>query len=153
MPAKKPQNTQILRKKQTVKCIFNNRGYWKSKEDCENSHSDEICEDEECSEDDCDRRHPYECKYGIRCKHNKKKECMYLHDSIATDSLKIEGLKKQFDDRLCKLENSLLKMKTDLEESNSLVEILMEKMLILKNNLILNNLVIFRMSLRLKMLR
>ena len=127
MPAKKPQNKQILRKKQTVKCIFNNRGYWKSKEDCENSHSDEICEDEECSEDDCDRRHPYECKYGIRCKHNKKKECMYLHDSIATDSLKIEGLKKQFDDRLCKLENSLLKMKTDLEESNSLVEILMEK--------------------------
>ena len=126
MPPKKVKSKQTLRKKPSEKCHFNNRGYCKSKE-CELKHSDDLCEDEECTEDKCEKRHPYECKFGTRCKFKKKDECMYLHDTHASGDLKIEAFKKQFNDKVGKLEISFLKIQSDLEESNSLIEVLMKK--------------------------
>ena len=52
---------------------------------------------------------------------------MYLHDTHASGDLKIEAFKKQFNDKLGKLEIYFLKIQMDLEESNSLIEILMKK--------------------------
>ena len=90
-------------------------------------HSDDLCEDEECTEENCEKRHPYDCKFGTRCKFKKKDECMYLPDTHVSGDSKIEVFKKQFDDKLGKLEISFLKIQNDLEESNSLVEDLMKK--------------------------
>ena len=86
--------------KQT-KCPFNNRGYCQKKEACENKHSDEVCNDFECEEVQCDKRHPNPCKFGPRCKFNKKSQCMYLHVTLAPDDNQIKALNK----RLKELEN------------------------------------------------
>ena len=36
-----------------------------------------------CFEDNCENRHPYPCKFGSRCKFNKKKICLYSRDNPA----------------------------------------------------------------------
>ena len=74
MPPKKTQNKEPGKK--TTKCNFNNRGYCKLKEQCEKEHSDENCENFDCNEEDCSKRHLNPCKFGPRCKFNKKNECM-----------------------------------------------------------------------------
>ena len=119
MPPKKSQVKDSSKKKSAEKCHFNNRGYCKSKEECDKKHSDDICEDLECIEDNCEKRHPYECNFGIRCKYNKKNECMYMHGTLASDDLKVEALKKQFNNQLWKLEHALGKMQKYLDEKNS----------------------------------
>ena len=127
MPPKKSQIKQISKKKPAEKCHFNNRGYCKSKEDCDKKHSDDICEDLECPEEECEKRHPYECTFGIRCKFNKRRECMYLHDALTSDDTKIAAIKKEFANKLVKLESSFVKIQKDLDSKNSLIELLMEK--------------------------
>ena len=86
-----------------------------------NKHSDDVCNTLECDEENCEKRHPYECKFDIRCKYNKKNECMYLHVTLATDDDKIETLKSQFDKKLAKLELNVKKMEKDLIEKNQLI--------------------------------
>ena len=122
MPPKKSQN-----KNSSSKCNFNNRGYCKSKNDCKDKHSDDICNNLECNEENCEKRHPYECKFGIRCKYNKKNECMYLHVTLASDDNKLEALKAQFDKKLGNLELNVKKMEKELFEKNQLIITLKEK--------------------------
>ena len=102
MPPKKPPGKDKIKKKPDDKCHHNNRGYCKAKQDCDKKHSDNICKDPECIEDNCAKRHPYECTYGIRCKFNKTKECMYMHDTPASDDFQIGALKEQFNNKLDK---------------------------------------------------
>ena len=96
MPPKKSQ-TKPSKTRTSEKCHHHNRGYCKSKDECENKHSEDICEDIECSEEQCEKRHPYECKFGIRCRFRKNSECMYLHVTPASDDGKFQALKKQFE--------------------------------------------------------
>ena len=72
MPPRKPQIKGTKKKKSESKCKYNNRGYCKLKEACENIHNDKIC----------------------------LKECFfYLHVTIASSDENIETLKKNFNSK------------------------------------------------------
>jgi hypothetical protein len=105
MPPKKPQAKGTKKKKSETKCKYNNRGYCKLKEACENIHSDKVCDNLDCSEDEFEDRHPNPCKFGPRCQVNKRKECLYLHAALASNDENIEALKTNFSSKLNKLEN------------------------------------------------
>ena len=104
MPPKKSL-TKFSKSRASEKCHHHNRGYCKSKDECEKKHSEDICENIKCSEEKCDKRHPYECKFGIRCKFEKKNECMYLHSTLASDDGRFKSLQKQYEKKTCKFRN------------------------------------------------
>ena len=123
------------KKKTSRPCQFNNRGYCKKKEECEQKHSDEVCDDLNCDEENCEKRHPNPCKFGPRCQFNKKNECMYLHVTFASDDGKMEALSQKFSSQIDKLKNSLLKMQKDFEENDSGIKILQKKYETLENQI------------------
>ena len=96
MPPKSVKNSKI--------CKFYNRGYCKHKEECKEIHSDKVCDDANCNEDQCKKRHPNPCKFGFRCKFNKKKECLFSHVSQSNDD-QLKDVIKRFDKKFEKLEN------------------------------------------------
>ena len=102
MPPKTSQNKE---KKTPDKCPFNNRGFCKQKKDCNNKHSDNVCDDFDCDEVNCDERHPNPCKFGPRCKFYKKNECMYLHVTLASNDEQFKALNQQIDEKLRYIEN------------------------------------------------
>ena len=114
MPPKTSKNNQVVKKKTPKICPYNNRGYCKAKEECENVHSDKVCEDQDCPENNCDKRHPNPCKYGLRCTFNKKRECMYLHVTTAMHDGKIEVIDRKFEHKFETLENYVKKIETDI---------------------------------------
>ena len=61
------------------------------------------------------------------CRYNKKKECLYSHVTLASDDNKLEALKKVFNKRVSKLEDSLVNIKNELIGKNSIVNDLKEK--------------------------
>ena len=128
------------KKKISDKCKFNNRGYCKKKEECENKHSDEVCEDLNCDEVNCNKRHPNPCKFGPRCQFDRKNECMYLHVTFASDDGKINALSQKFTSQIEKLENNLLKMEKDLELKNSEIKNVQKKYLALEKEISENQL-------------
>ena len=119
-----PKKDQLRIK--TIKCPYNNRGYCKFGDECTNKHVDKVCNDRDCIEEVCDKRHPNPCKFGLRCKHNRKKLCSYSHVTFASDDGKIVALEKKFD----VLENQLkdIKKKDGMgNEFNMVLEKSMEK--------------------------
>ena len=42
-------------------------------------------------------RHPNPCNFGPRCKFNKRKECLYMHDTSVSSDGTIDALKDKFD--------------------------------------------------------
>ena len=127
MPLKKSPKKEEVKKKTSEKCKFHNRGYCNLKEECENIHSDKVCDDLDCSEINCNKRHPNPCKFGPRCKFNKKNECMYLHVTLAFDDEKCEALKLNFNKHFEKQDNCMMQMLSDLEQKNSEIKLLNEK--------------------------
>ena len=125
MPPKKPQNKV---QKTSKRCNFNNRGYCKSEKECSNKHSDVVCDTLECEEETCDKRHPYECKYGRYCRFNKKKECLYSHVTLANEDHKLDALNKDIKNKVCKLENSIVNMQKELIGRDSIINDLKMKM-------------------------
>ena len=101
MPPKKPQNKV---QKTSKRCNFNNRGYCKSEKECSNKHSDVVCDTLACEEETCNKRHPYQCKYGRYCRFNKKKECLYSHVTLASEDDKLDALNKDYNNKVSKLE-------------------------------------------------
>ena len=81
-----------------------------------------ICEDIDCIEEKCEKRHPYECKFGIRCRFRKNNECMYLHATLASDDGKFQALKKQFETKLASLENNIAKMEKIQAEKDAAIK-------------------------------
>ena len=61
------------------------------------------------------------------CKFNKKKECKYIHNTLVSDDVKIDALKKEFTNKLVDLETSFVGMQKDLDNKNSLIKLVMEK--------------------------
>ena len=116
MPPRKPQSKD---NKTLKKCNFNNRGYCKNKNECSKDHSEVVCDDQKCDELKCIKRHPYQCKYGMYCKFNKKNECHYSHVTLASDDGKIEALNKAFNNKVNSLEKSLVSLQNELAEKTS----------------------------------
>ena len=121
MPPKKSQ-TKPSKTRASEKCHHHNRGYCKSKDECENKHSEDICEDIDCIEEKCEKRHPYECKFGIRCRFRKNNECMYLHATLVSDDGKFQALKKQLENKLTSLENNIAKMEKIQAEKDAAIK-------------------------------
>ena len=61
-------------------CLYNKFGFCKHGDKCRKEHVQEICENNECNQSECRRRHPKECKYFKlykRCKFNEF--CAFSH--------------------------------------------------------------------------
>ena len=95
----------------------------KLQEECENKHVEEVCEDLNCDEKECNMRHPNPCNFGPRCKFNRRKECMYMHDISVPSDVKVEALNKKFD----KLEKHVNKLEADLESKDEEIQNLKDK--------------------------
>ena len=104
MGPKKEQRSDKPRIKNT-KCPYYDRGYCKHGYECFNKHPRKVCEDQNCSGESCDKRHPNPCKFGIRCKHSRNKVCLYLHVTLASDDSKINALANKFNQKFEVLEN------------------------------------------------
>ena len=128
MPPKKSQIKETKTQKSLQKCNFNNRGYCKSKKECINKHSDVVCDNSECDEENCSKRHPYQCKYGTYCRFNKKKECLYSHVTLASDDGELEALNKVCKNRVRELEDSIASLQNELIGKNSIINVLDKKM-------------------------
>ena len=113
MGHKKNQNNVKPRIK-TEKCQYYDSGYCKYGDKCNKIHPDKVCNDENCIGENCDKRHPNPCKFGVRCKHNKKKKCSYSHVTFASDDEKINDLEKKFE----YLENKVREIENVLTERN-----------------------------------
>ena len=68
----------------------------------------------DCDEDGCKKRHPNPCKFGPRCQFNKRKECLYMHVTLASDDGKIQTLSQSFNKQIEKLNNNMIKMQNEI---------------------------------------
>ena len=118
MPPKKSKAKESKTENSSQKCNFNNRGYCKSKENCTKKQGDIVCDDFECDEEKCTKRHPYDCKYGIRCKFNRRKECAFSHVTLMTDDSKSEAHNKHHNDEVSKLKKDFSNMQKELAEKD-----------------------------------
>ena len=107
MPPKNGKIQESRKKKTPILCKFFNRGYCKHKEECSEKHNNEVCDDNECSEIECDKRHPNPCKFGFRCKFNKLNKCLFSHVTHASDDAKIKQFENRFNSVGTKIEHKL----------------------------------------------
>ena len=77
------ENTSF--RKNLSKCLFNDCGFCKYKENCSKQHFLEKCREENCDKQ-CTKRHPKPCKNGQSCSFNRKQICAYDHEVIENDS-------------------------------------------------------------------
>ena len=109
-------------KKDAKTCKIYNRGFCFYKESCKNKHPDKVCEDPNCSEDKCDKRHPNPCKFSYRCTYNKQNICLYSHTNTSPDNTKNNDKFKKINKKLETLENILEAMKTALDQKDLVIE-------------------------------
>ena len=121
MGPKKKQETDKTRIK-NLKCPYYDRGFCKFGVECFNKHPDKVCESQNCSGEECDKRHPNPCKFGTRCKYNRTKVCSYLHVTFVPDDHKIDALAKKFENKFEVLENQLKDMQKNLENKDLEIE-------------------------------
>ena len=88
MGPKKSDKTKI----KSIKCPYYDRGYCKHGDECFNRHPAKVCEDEDCFGENCEKRHPNPCKFGIRCAYNRKNVCSYLHANFSLMMVKLKPL-------------------------------------------------------------
>ena len=82
-------------------CLYNKFGHCKYGDTCKYKHMKEVCENIDCSEDECSKRHPRTCRYFRdyrRCKFGSY--CSFSHDvSIIieknTDNIEMKVLKEK----------------------------------------------------------
>ena len=126
MPPKKSKSKDTGNKRTSEKCVFYNRGYCKSREECEKHHSDKVCNDINCNEKECMSRHPNPCLFGARCTFNKRQECLYSHVTFASDDERIQALKNNFNEQFKKMETNLKHLEHELEKKDSKIKLLEE---------------------------
>ena len=127
MAPKKSKTKQTSKTKSSEKCNFNNRGYCKQKDECENKHFDLVCDNFDCDENECEKRHPNPCRFGPRCQFNRKNECLYLHVTSAPDDGRIEALNQNFNTQIEDLKRELSKMQKNLNNKDAEIKVLNEK--------------------------
>ena len=60
-------------------CKYNQTGFCKFRSTCPNFHENEICQVENCSPNQCIKRHPKECRYFAEYKYCKFRACAFAH--------------------------------------------------------------------------
>ena len=95
--------------KREEKCPFYNRGFCKFKDDCKKEHPKEVCDENNCTEEHCVKRHPNPCKFGFRCVFKKKKICLYSHVTLACDDAKFNDEIQEITKKMSYLENLVKK--------------------------------------------
>ena len=147
-----PKKNKVKEKPQDEhdKCVYYNTGYCKNGEDCSKIHPETNCEDQDCFDDKCEKRHPNPCKFGRRCRRNRKKICLYLHANTDYDhenfktlenkfknkftviEKQTEGLQNSFekliDDKFTHFEQQINNLRKDLEIKNSHINALEMRM-------------------------
>ena len=103
---KMSENITNSRNKMT-KCLFNDAGFCKFKENCRKQNFSEKCKIPKCDRK-CLYRHPKQCKHRENCKFHNKNICAYDHDTLESsektsevllDNIK-EEVKKQLDSKM-----------------------------------------------------
>ena len=103
-----PKKDKAAEKPQTkkIKCQNYDRGFCKYGEECSKIHPDKVCKEPNCFSDKCDKRHPNPCKFGLRCKFNRRNVCLYSHDvTTASDDEKFKAFENKFDKKFTLIEN------------------------------------------------
>ena len=118
MPPKKSNG----KKKTSDMCSNYNRGYCKFRDECTKTHSDKVCDDVDCDEEICQKRHPNPCWHGFRCTYFKKKECLYSHVTFVSDDDRIKTLTSNFNTQFKKLDNSVKQLQIELEKKDSKIK-------------------------------
>ena len=103
-------------KEDNNKCVFYNTGYCKQGDDCSKIHPKSNCEDEDCFDDTCVKRHPNLCKFGRRCRYNRKNICLYLHVTNDSTPENFKALENKFDKKFTLFENQNEKLKNSMEK-------------------------------------
>ena len=124
MGPKKQQNSD---KSKTIKCTYYDRGFCIFGEKCTNKHPDKVCDDPNCYEENCDKRHPNPCKFGIRCNFNRKQICLYSHVTFASDDTKINALSKKLNKKFETLESQVKEMKIKLMNKDTEIKDIKER--------------------------
>ena len=113
------ESTSIMPpKKDAKKCKIYNRGFCFYKESCKHKHPDKVCDDQNCSEDKCDKRHPNPCKFSYRCTYYKQNICLYSHINPSPENANNNDKFKKLNKKLEKLENNLQEMKSVLDQKD-----------------------------------
>ena len=124
MGPKKQQKSDTIR---TIKCTYYDRGFCIFGDKCNNKHPDKVCDDPNCSEENCDKRHPNPCKFGIRCNFNRKQICLYSHVTFASDDTKINALTNKFTKKFESLESKIKEMQVSLKNKDTEIKDIKEK--------------------------
>ena len=60
-------------------CKYNQSGFCKFKTACTKFHENELCQVKNCSQIQCTKRHPKECRYFAEYKYCKFRACAFAH--------------------------------------------------------------------------
>jgi hypothetical protein len=93
MGPKKDKSKDNFRNK-NGRCVYFNRAYCKHGASCRDIHPDKVCPDPNCFEQDCELRHPSPCKCEPRCIFNRKKICLYAHNTLDNNDNSDKKLKE-----------------------------------------------------------
>ena len=131
-------------------CKYNQTGFCKYRDKCQNIHDYKICEKSNCDRSECTQRHPQECrrfKSNMECRFNES--CAYKHTyknnltdqgeinrAVASVSMKHENEIKMFKEEIDNMKliitsmgkqiTSLMKETTEHSEANKEIEIVKE---------------------------
>ena len=115
-------NSKLTTEKIHFHCHHNNIGFCKFRDHCKNQHFHTICLKFFCKSQECQNRHPKNCKFGDSCKFNARNACAYKHQKLVDTELdetknlskKIKGLQDEV--RFLQAEMSKLKKCIQLKE-------------------------------------
>ena len=114
--APKKDKSKEKQKAKCDKCVYYNTGYCKKGEDCPNKHPENNCEDPDCLDENCDRRHPIPCKFGIRCRHKRRSICIYLHATTDSNPENFKPLENKFNKKFTVLEKKTEGIQDNIEK-------------------------------------
>ena len=98
------------------KCQYFDRGFCNKANECSKVHPEKVCDDPDCFDDSCEKRHPNPCKYGNRCRFNMRNICMYSHVTFASVDGNLNALENKFNKRIEALENLCKEKQKNMEK-------------------------------------
>ena len=112
-------------------CIRNKFGYCKHHDLCRYLHVNDLCDLTSCDIKNCNKRHPYKCKYYSehgRCKFNDY--CKYKHDNSRNNYEDNNNINEiiMLKEKMSNMENLMKQKEKEFEKLNALVLKLSEKL-------------------------
>ena len=105
------------------KCLYNDKGFFKFRDQCRKQHFNVVCEIKDCDKS-CRGRHPKPCKNEERCRFLAKNICAYKHVILAHD-----------DDELANLKKEVENLKSDNKRKKSEIIVITKELNYFKNQL------------------